>query len=246
MPSMRFIENEDKFLEYSWSIYESYFNDKASFIEKYNCIDSPEKKNKFLRLTSYYYFFVIVGGYSSSKYDIEDISFVDQTNKFIAIVALIESIYDKNEYIDFYQWIRKNNKKNGLFPINDPKEASKLYATYKEEHGNTLNMVKFFQSLDDSVKLFIQRSIIVLDDSGKTGEFEEKEESIEALSKLLYQIRSDFIHRAELILEFDPSTVLSIRDRKPISCSIELKHVFKIFESGLLQHFGIIPDKKQI
>ncbi len=36
MPSMRFIEHEDKFLEYSWSVYEAHFNDKASFIDKYN------------------------------------------------------------------------------------------------------------------------------------------------------------------------------------------------------------------
>ncbi len=245
MTSMRFIKNEDKFLGYSWSVYESYFNDKASFIDKYNHIDSPEKKNRFLRLTSYYLFFVIDGNYSSPKYDVEDLSFVDQTYKFIAIIALIESIYGKNDYVDFYQWIMRN-RRNELFPINNARDATRLYAAYKEEHGNTLNIVKFFQSLDDPIKSFIQRSLIVLDDSGKIGEFEEKEESIEALSKLLYQIRSDFIHRAELILEFDPSTVLSVRDGKPISCSIELKHMCRIFESGLLQHFGIVADKRQI
>src|SRR5574341_22864 len=245
MRSMRFIENEEKFLEYSWSVFQAYFKDKASFIEKYNRIESPEKKNWFLRLTSYYLFFVIDGNYSSPKYDVEDLSFVDQTYKFIAIIALIESIYDKNDYIDFYQWIMKN-RKNGLFPINDEKDADKLYAAYKEEHGNTLNIVRFFQSLDDPIKAFIQRSLIVLDDSGKTGELEEKEESIEALAKLLYQIRSDYIHRAELILEFDPAMVLSVRGKKPISCSIELKHVCRIFESGLLQHFGIVPDKRQM
>jgi hypothetical protein len=242
---MRFIENEDKFLEYSWSVYESYFNDKESFTDQYNRIDSPEKKNSFLRLTSYYLFFVIEGSYSSPKYDAEDLSFVDQTYKFIAIVALIESMYDKNDFIDFFEWIMRN-KKNELFPIKTPRDASKLYASYKEEHGNTLNIVRFFQSLDDSIKSFIQRSLIVLDDSGKTGELEEKEESIEALAKLLYQIRSDYVHRAELILEFDPSTVLSVRKGKPITCSIELKQVCRIFESGLLQHFGITPDKRQI
>lgn len=245
MPSMRFIENEDKFLGYSWSVYESYFSDKESFINQYNHIDSPEKKNSFLRLTSYYLFFVIDGSYSSPKYDVEDLSFVDQTYKYVAIVALIESMYGKNDYIDFFQWIMRN-KKNELFPIKTPQEASKLYASYKAEYGNTLNIVKFFQSLDDSIKLFVQRSLVVLDDSGKTGELEEKEESIEALAKLLYQIRSDYVHGAELVLEFDPAMVLSVRDKKPISCSIELKHVCRIFESGLLQHFGIVPDKRQI
>jgi hypothetical protein len=245
MSSMRFIENEEKFLEYSWSVFQEYFMDRASFIEKYHRIESPEKKNCFLRLASYYLFFVVDGNYSSPKYDVEELAFVDQTYKFMAIVALIESIYDKNDYIDFYQWIMRN-RKNGAFPINDEKDASKLYAAYKEEHGNTLNMVRFFQSLDDSIKLFIQRSLIVLDDSGKTGELEEKEKSIEALAKLLYQIRSDYIHRAELILEFDPAMVLSVRGKKPISCSIELKHLCIIFESGLLQHFGIDPDKRKM
>ena len=245
MRSMRFIENEEKFLEYSWSVFQAYFNDKTSFIEKYNRIDPREKKNWFLRLASYYLFFVIDGDYSSPKYDVEDLSFVDQTYKFIAIVALIESIYDKNDYIDFYQWLMRNRKK-GLFPINDEADAKKLYDAYKLEHGNTLNLVRFFQSLDGSIKSFIQRSLIVLDDSGKTGELEETEESIEALAKLLYQIRSDYIHNAELILEFDPAEVLSVRGRKPISCSIELNHLCRIFESGLLQQFGIVPDKRQI
>jgi hypothetical protein len=245
MRSMRFIQNEEKFLEYSWSVFQAYFNDQDSFIEKYNRIESPEKKNWFLRLASYYLFFVIDGNYSSPKYDVEDLAFVDQTYKFIAIIALIESVYDKNNYIDFYQWIMRNRKK-GLFPINDEGAAETLYAAYKEEHGNTQNLVRFFQSLDDSIKSFIQRSLVVLDDPRKTGELEEKEESIEALAKLLYQIRSDYIHSAELILEFDPAVVLSVRGKKPISCSIELKHVCRIFESGLLQHFGIVPDKRQI
>jgi hypothetical protein len=245
MRSMRFIENEEKFLDYSWSVFQTYFTDKGSFIEKYNRIESPERKNWFLRLASYYLFFVIEGKYSSPNYDVEDLAFVDQTYKFIAIVALIESIYDKNDYIDFYEWIMSNRKK-GLFPINDEEAAKKLYILYKGEHGNTLNLVKFFQSLDDSIKSFIQRSLVVLDDSGKTGELEEKEESIEALAKLMYKIRSDYVHGAELILEFDPATVLSIRGRKAISCSIELKHVCKIFEAGLLQNFSIDPDKRQM
>lgn len=245
MSSMRFIENEEKFLEYSWGVFQEYFNSRESFVEKYNRIESPEKKNKFLRLASYYLFFVVDGNYSSPKYDMEDLAFVDQTYKFIAIIALMESIYDKNDYIDFYQWLMRN-RKNGVFPIDDEKVAEKLYAAYKKEHGNTLNIVRFFQSLDDSIKFFIQRSLVVLEDSGKTGELDEKEESIEALAKLLYQIRSDYIHRAELILEFDSAIVLSIRDKKPIMCSIELKHLCTIFESGLLQHFGIEPDKRKM
>jgi hypothetical protein len=245
MRDMRFLENEEKFLDFSWSAFQEYFKDKANFIEKYNRIESPEKKNWFLRLSSYYLFFVVDGNYSSPKYDVEELSFVDQTYKFIAIIALIESIYDKNDYIDFYQWIMRN-RKNEVFPINDEKDANKLYVAYKGEHGNTLNIVRFFQSLDESIKLFIQRSLVVLDDAGKTGELEEKEESIEALAKLLYQIRSDYIHRAELILEFDPAMVLSVRSKRPISCSIELKHLCIFFESGLLQHFGIDPDKRKM
>jgi hypothetical protein len=89
-------------------------------------------------------------------------------------------------------------------------------------------------------------SLIVLDDSGKTDALDEKEESIEVSSSLLYQIRSDFIHRDELILEFDTPTVLLVRSGRPIDGPIELNHLCKIFESGLLQHFGIIADKKQI
>jgi hypothetical protein len=235
---MRFLENEQKFLEYSWIIYEPYFNDQNSFLGKYNSIDSPENKNNFLRVISYYLFFVREGNYSSPKYDIHDLSFVNQTYKFIAIIALIESLYAKNDYIDFYQWIMRN-RKNGALPINDQKDAERIYKIYKTEHGNTLNVVRFFQSLNDQTKLFISKSIIVLEESGTTGELDEKVESIEMLS-------SDFIHRAELVLEFDPGQFISIRDGTVFHCSIELEHLCKIFELGILQYFNITPDKNQI
>lgn len=245
MPDMRFIENEDKFLEYSWIIYRPYFNDRESFIKKYNNIDSRENKNGFLRSASYYLFFVREGNYSSPKYDQQDLSFVNQTYKFIAIIALIESLYEENTYIDFFQWIMKY-RKNNIFPINNPQDLERLHRAYKEDYGNTLNVVRFFQSLDNQIKSFIRRSIVALKDSGKTGELDEKVESIEGLSRWLYQIRSDFIHRGKLVLEFDPGEFISVRNGTAFYCSIELDHLCKIFESGLLQHFNIVPDNHTI
>jgi len=284
MQNMRFFKNEEYFLKYSWVVYQPYFTDRESFIDKYNHIDSPEKKNSFLRLSSSFYFLVIAGNYSSIESDIPDLSFVDQTYKFIAIIALIESIYDENKYIDFYQWImrskqkifgnlRKINymwwkkrqfliktplemgvtaltpkepKKSGVFPINTPSKLTNLYEAYKKEHGNTSNVVKFFKSLDDPIKSFIRQSIVVLEDSEKISELEEVDEAIEVLSKFLYQIRSDYMHGAKWVLEFDSCLVFSVRKGKNIECSMELKDLRKIFESGLLQHFNITPDKNQI
>ena len=154
-------------------------------------------------------------------------------------------MYEETEFIDFYQWLMRN-KKNGVFPITTPKEAGLRYQEYKAEFGNTSNIVKFFLSLDLSAKIFISNSLVRLDASKRPGNPAELDDSIDVLSKLLYQIRSDFIHRAILVLEFDEATVLSIRDKKPIECTIKLDHLCLLFESGLLKHFGIEPDKKHI
>jgi hypothetical protein len=103
MPSKRFIENEPFFLDYAWTVFQSWFHDRASFQKKYDSIATSENKNEFLRLACYYLFFVKEGDFSNPKYDVKELGFVDQTYKFIAVVALIESMYEEPEFIDFYQ-----------------------------------------------------------------------------------------------------------------------------------------------
>jgi len=207
-------------------------------------IQIKTKTNSFGSLATTY-FLVKEGGYSSNKYNVEELAFVDQTYKFIAIVALIESMYEEDEFIDFYQWLIRNKKKD-VFPITTPKEAGLRYQAYKAEHGNTSNIVKFFRFLDVSAKVFIRNTLVISDESRKSSSPSDSEESIDVLSKLLYQIRSDFIHRAILVLEFDETAILSVRNKKPIECSIKLENLCLLFESGLLKHFDIVPDKKHI
>ncbi len=243
MEDMRFVEDQDKFLDYAWSVYQPYFKNRDNFNIQYNKIHADKEKNCFLKAISYYYFFVIIGDYTSPIYGKDELSFVDHTNKYLAITSIIESLYQEN-YLDFYEWIMRN--KEQVLPINDKDNLSYKYSLYKNDNGCTVNFVKFFQSLDPRIIIYIQRSIIFLEDTKGTNELDEKEETIEVISKLLYQIRSDFVHRARLVLEFHPRESISLRSKRIITCSIEMEHLCRIFEAGLLKHFNITPDTQPI
>ena len=68
--------------------------------------------------------------------------------------------------------------------------------------------------------------------------------SIDELANLLYNIRSQFMHRAMLVLEFSKGTMLSHRKGKRVVSSISIESLGLLFEDGLLKHFGFRPDRR--
>jgi hypothetical protein len=235
---MKYVEDEQKFLEYAWIVYSSYFHNKDSFISAYETISSPETKNKFLGIVSYYLFLVEDVKFSSRNFDEADLSFVQETYQFLSIIALIESLYDKGDFLEFYPYLMKKNP----FPIHDRKNASILFEEYNTDYGCRRAVTRFFEALDDRVKARIQKSITYLSNSKYPGSLDEVSASVEDLTKLLYQIRSEYIHSGTLILEFGKGSIISIRNRKPFYCNIELPFLCEVFKSGVLSFFGISPE----
>jgi len=236
MPDMRYFNDEGRFLEDAWGVYRDYFSIRSNFISQYNKIPSDARKNLFLMIVSEYKFLVRDGEYRL----IEDhqqfyLDYLDQTYKFISIMSLIEALFADEEYVDFYQWLTMKKRKKIIFPIADPPALDTLYREYKTKFG-AKRAVKFFSELDEGAQNFLAARIKI-DDHHKPAE---------GVAHKLYIIRSEFVHQARMILEFNEGLMFSKREGNVMYSMLSLKDLQLLFEHGILHHFCITPDFRKI
>jgi hypothetical protein len=206
-----------------------HFQDRNDFKSFFDSIPTDDKRNEFLRIASFYRFLVVTGKfYNEDPSFNRSIEYLDNTYKYIAIFALIEAIYEKDEYVDFYAWLNKRRLSPGIFPIGSKEHLDRLHRQYKKEHGSVQKAIKFFESLDDEDRKLIREKLRV----------PAKDKSIEELSKFLYSIRSDFVHRARLILMFGEGSFATRKKNETIFSELDLQDLCLLFEHGLLKHYG--------
>jgi len=235
MPDMRYLEARDKFLEYAWDVYSGYFDSKAAFEEQFDWIQEDTSKNLFLKLAAFYKFLVRDGAFRIDQLEEgETADFLDETYKFIAIVAFVEALYSHEKYVDFFEWLSARERRAQVFPVDTPEKLAWLYRAYKADYGATKKTERFFASLDESAQRLIASQITI------DGEYKPAE----ALARLLYGIRSEFVHEARLVLELSSGTMISVRGERVVVSDFSLRDLMKVFEMGLLQHFNFIPYKK--
>jgi hypothetical protein len=61
--------------------------------------------------------------------------------------------------------------------------------------------------------------------------------SIESFAKYLYDLRSRFVHNAELILDMSDGTSVGHRGGKMVICRLSIRDMMSFFEEGLIVHF---------
>ena len=107
----------------------TYFKNRDSFNSFYN---KMKLKNKFHWIASTYKFLVVDGQYinEDKSYD-KYIYYLDHTNKFITIFAMIEDLYsdEKENYKEFYDWLI-SKKTNIKFPIENIDILKNLHENY--------------------------------------------------------------------------------------------------------------------
>jgi hypothetical protein len=98
---------------------------------------------------------------------------------------------------------------------------------YKEEFGSIQQFIGFFKFLSSSAqKTLIQRL-----------EIEHTDPTIENLSRYLYELRSMFIHKAEVILNMSGITTISGKRNKIVICKLSITDLMNFFEEGLVAYF---------
>jgi hypothetical protein len=237
MPDMRYFHAEEEFLTYSWQVYQSYYSSKDTFLSQYQNIATDEQKNLFLMLVSFYKFLVRDGEYRLKEDDeFSYVDYLDETYKFISLMSLIEAMFSDEKFVDFYQWLTMKERRTQVFPISNPTELENYYREYKDKFGAAKKAIKFFQELDDSAKNFLAARMKI----------DEAYKPTEIVAQKLYSIRSEFVHEARLILEFNEGRMFSIRNGKEVDSILSLNHLQLIIEHGILYHFGLVPDNKKI
>ena len=214
-------------MEHSYEALKDNFKSKDDFISFFEAIESNNKKNLFLKTTSFYLFLAKNGDwFVDVENSDERIDYFTDTYKYIAIFSLIESLGDK-EFLDFYQYlVRRKTKVN--FPIQDKNKLEEWYRQYKLEYGSINSSVKFFKSLSEQSQNELVKNLEVKNNT---------EASIDNLSKYLYYLRSKFVHEAELIVNMSGRTTISRYNNKFVVCKLSLSELMKYFEEGLITYF---------
>jgi len=223
---LRYLHKKDKFLEYAYLALSNNFSSREEFEEYFESIKNDDRKSLFLRTASFYLFTVKRGDWFVNIPDSNNrIDYLTNTFKYVAIFSLIESL-SEGKFVDFYQFIV--SKKHGIhFPISDKSKFDEIYKKYKEKFGSIKRCISFFKALP----LDRQRDLV------SRLEIRGTEASIENLAKYLYELRSKFVHEAELVLNMSDETTVSRKEKKLVICRLSIKDAMHFFEEGLIEQF---------
>ncbi len=247
MSNSQFSQDEIILLDDAFDVLSAYFHDRESFLIQYKQISDAASKIRFLRLASIYRVLVKAGNFEPPADAIEgSINYYDITYKFIALISIIEAMFSVDEWRDFYQWLRKSSNAH-VFPIEDQSDLDRLHAQYKSEYGAIRNAKKFFEALDIEEQKFLKSKLVRLRVDKNKNKAVEIEFEISHLAELLYGIRSEFMHKAKLIVEFDEIPALTVNRRgKPFISNLSLNSLMHVFELGLVKHFGLSPERRTL
>jgi hypothetical protein len=229
---LRYLKNAEFYLGNVFAVWGRYFHssedDFRSFFEN---ISSDKDKDLFLRVGSFYRFLVAEGRFLFEQKEWNDgMSYIDETYKYIAIFSFIEALESPKKYVDFFQWLQKENKEKRLSFDKAPMEViSQSYKAYKDDHGSINAAVRFFSRLDKGDQLLIK-------DKFKIYNYDQ-ERSIKEIAQVLYQIRSLFVHEAQLVKFFSGTLTVGRVKENIVMGDLSIQELKTLFERGFLERF---------
>lgn len=241
----QFVSDEEILLEDAFDALRVHFISREGFLAEYKRISDTCSKSRFLRLASVYRSLVKSGNFVPGNPLETSFNYLDITYKYIALLSIIEAVFSKDEWLDFHQWLSRPQNAN-VFPIWDQTTLEELYSQYNSEYGAIRNTVKFFKALEVEEQEFLVARLVRLRlDRLDNRRVLEIESTICDFAKLLYDIRSAFVHKAKLIVEFGNVPAITVnRDCKPFKSNLSLDDLMRVFEVGFIRHFGMRPERQ--
>lgn len=227
MPGGRYFHNAKAFKEDAYAVLKGKFSDRNSFDLYYDSIRTPEQKDEFLRVACSYRFLVKHGDWKLSIDGANEvIDYLTNSFKLVALFSLIESLSDQ-KHQDFYEWLVVQDS-NSIYPISSRKDLQRLYEEYKQTFGSIRRCVHFFARLNPSQQQTLCKSV----------EFEGKPlDGIKKVALHLYELRSKFVHEAELVLQLG-RPMHHITQKGYFYVNLSVPALLDAFESGVVAYFG--------
>ena len=211
--------------EHTWIAFESHFENREAFDEFLESIAISEDKEKFLRVGSIYLCLVKRGDWVVNIPESDQVvDYFTESYKLVTICSLIELIYTER-YQTFFDWLN-SRKKKCEFPL-DRKRLQSLFKEYNQEFGSNKNCVKFFGSLPCKLQSQLCKSI----------RFHDTETTIETFSSHLYNLRSQFVHRGEVVTSLGSGVLLDLDAIPFVTTSLSFSKLQMVFEYGVVDFF---------
>lgn len=219
-----YFDREKEIIERAKEIFGSFGN-----IEEIYSKLNEEDKAKFLKICHFYY-------YRCYRFKERDEGMI-----LVAITSSIEALISEVEYKNFIEWYRSECKDKNL-PV------EKLWDKYNEAYGASKKFVYFWENFasEEDKKTFEEKSwVLVPEIKDSKKKYNKEKWSIEDASKVLYRLRSEFVHNADEvpISNYDESngtiflgSGFSIKD-KHYQFGTTMDKFATMFERGFTEYF---------
>jgi hypothetical protein len=226
----KYLNNWESYLEHVFAVWREYFASKQELRDFYAAISDEQDQALFLRVGSFYRFLVREGHFHFEDEDL-NMSYIDDSYKYIAILSLVEALGGSSGgYVSFHDWLHRKMKSTCLTLAESIMDSiDRSYIEYNAEHGANQAAFRFFDCLDPQDQQLIQARL----------EIHNKDNSIKKLVQFLYNIRSKFVHEAQLVLGFGDKTTFECDKGKVIAVNkLSMRDMQTLFEHGFLKRFG--------
>ncbi len=218
-------------IKFSWKLLAENFKDRKEFNEFVASLN-PDNKNKFIWLSAFWY---IMGNKPKMAYK--------QTQKIIVSFSVIESLYEEDEYQDFFTWLNTKRLKEKTKEFNGDSEKilKELQTEWKNKYGSSEKMRIFLrENLSERQRQTLFNHFKIK----KSGDEKFREiKNVDEFSECLIIIRNSFIHKAKVIDVFlDSKSIASsmlsrISKNYIFNSPINFEFIESIFKSGFVNYF---------
>ncbi|MEK7131147.1 MAG: hypothetical protein AAB797_00220 [Patescibacteria group bacterium] len=187
----------------------------------FNNLKDDYEKNKFLK-TSFFYFHRGWNIANKSGWQEE----FDEGFIFITLISVLETIMSPSSYLDFGNWLKKNNKIGN---------AVDLWKEYNTNFGITKKVKDFFEKYIDknNKEVFLSR-ISIWDKNSKEM---IKHNNVAQIADLFYSLRSEYVHCSEIIPICENVAASFSFNGIDYSSDVNFKQFREILEASFLNYF---------
>lgn len=211
---------EPQFLAFMRTMFSKYGSDFDLIKEKFYTIynSSPVERDK-LSVYGHFYYFICTPNEKGAREELQ----------IVGITSLIEAMMGDVTYKDPFVYFESEYRgKNSI------EDFAKFKNEYSEKYSINKKIVKYFQEYmpQNDTKGILENIKIIR----KNGEQMEPLKNLDELAKFLYQMRSDFVHRAEmrfLCPEHCFASMLEIGD-KIYDVRVSISTILELFEKSFV------------